>query len=77
MDHGIYTELPNETRLAYNQLWRGMLFQDEELIKKASKTLGGEEHDLFAAMIADRPYQEIMDKKKKHQLKGRLKEKHG
>ena len=53
-----------------------MLFQDESMIKEAAKTLGGEFHDLFAAMIADRPYDEIMDPEKKHHLKGRLKDKH-
>jgi len=26
LDHGIYSHLPNDTRLAYTQLWRGMLF---------------------------------------------------
>jgi aarF domain-containing kinase len=25
LDHGIYTEMPTETRLAYNRLWRGVL----------------------------------------------------
>ena len=25
LDHGIYTEMPNDTRLAYNKLWRGIL----------------------------------------------------
>jgi len=25
LDHGIYTELPKATRLAYNRLWRGIL----------------------------------------------------
>lgn len=25
LDHGIYTDLTKETRLAYNKLWRGIL----------------------------------------------------
>ena len=25
LDHGIYTELDNKTRLAYTKLWRGIL----------------------------------------------------
>ena len=25
LDHGIYTELKEETRISYNKLWRGIL----------------------------------------------------
>lgn len=36
LDHGIYTELPHDTRLSYTKLWRGILSQDEKMIKDAS-----------------------------------------
>jgi aarF domain-containing kinase len=29
LDHGIYVELSETTRLAYTKLWRGILAQDE------------------------------------------------
>ena len=29
LDHGIYTDLPETTRLSYTKLWRGILSQDE------------------------------------------------
>ena len=44
LDHGIYTSLPKDTRLAYTKLWRGMLAQDEALIKEASSDLGCDFH---------------------------------
>ena len=36
------------------------------MIKESAKKMGGEMHDIFAAIVADRPYEEIMDAKKKH-----------
>ena len=42
LDHGIYTELSNEVRHSYTKLWRGMLTQNEPMIKDASKELGAD-----------------------------------
>jgi aarF domain-containing kinase len=42
LDHGIYTELKTETRLSYTKLWRGILSQDELMIKQASSELGAD-----------------------------------
>ena len=47
------------------------------MIRTSSTALGADLHDLFAAMIADRKYEDLMDDTKKHQLKSRLKDKHG
>ena len=33
LDHGVYTDLGEETRLSYTKLWRGLLTQDEGKIK--------------------------------------------
>jgi len=33
LDHGLYCELTDESRVNYAVLWRGILNQDEELIK--------------------------------------------
>jgi aarF domain-containing kinase len=72
LDHGIYTDLPTETRLAYNRLWRGVLSQDEAAIKQASSDLEVDFYQLFAAMIVDRKYDDIMDTNKKSNMKQRL-----
>lgn len=44
LDHGIYTDLPKDTRLSYAKLWRGVLAQDEALVKEASSDLGCDFH---------------------------------
>jgi aarF domain-containing kinase len=44
LDHGIYTDLTEETRLSYNKLWRGILAQDENQIKEASNEMGADFH---------------------------------
>lgn len=72
LDHGIYTELPTETRLAYNRLWRGILSQDEKAIKEASSDLGSDFYQLFTSMVVDRKFEDIMDASKKQNMKSRL-----
>jgi len=47
------------------------------MIKEASKSLGADLHHIFAAMVADRKYEDLMDESKKLQIKSRLKDKHG
>lgn len=66
LDHGIYADISKKTRLSYNKLWRGVLSQDEEMIKKASIELDVENPELFACMIVNRRYEEIMDKENKN-----------
>lgn len=65
LDHGIYADISKETRLSYNKLWRGVLSQDEEMIKTASVELDVKNPELFACMIVNKRYDEIMDKEKK------------
>jgi len=72
LDHGIYSYLPKETRLSYTQLWRGILSQDEEMIKKASVDLDCDFHQLFASMVTDRPYHDIMNENDGLRMKKRL-----
>jgi aarF domain-containing kinase len=62
LDHGIYTELTNETRISYTKLWRGILSQDEAMIKTASHELGADFYQLFTAMIVNRKYDDVMEK---------------
>lgn len=69
LDHGIYTDLTEETRLSYNKLWRGILSQDESQIKEASNEMGADFHQLFASMVVNRKFEDICDEQKKHNFK--------
>ena len=67
LDHGIYTELNNTTRLQYSYLWKGILTQNEALIKDASEKLGVQDFwGLFAAMIVSKTYDDIMNNQEKN-----------
>ena len=72
LDHGIYTDLPDETRLSYTKLWRGILSQDEQMIKESSRELGADFYELFTAIIVNRTYDDVMNKQKSVQTKQRL-----
>jgi aarF domain-containing kinase len=72
LDHGIYTDLTEETRIAYTKLWRGILTQDNEMLKEAAEELGTDFHELFAAMIANRRFDDIMEPSKLNNTKERL-----
>lgn len=72
LDHGIYTKLSKETRHAYTELWRALLSQNDAQLKEASNRLGCPFYELFASVIVQRRYVEIMDTKNKMQLKSRL-----
>ena len=67
----MYASLSDETRLNYAYLWRGILDQNEQMIRSSSTALGADLHDLFASMIADRKYEDLMDESKKLKLKSR------
>lgn len=72
LDHGLYTDLAEETRLSYTKLWRGILTQNERRIKDASKELGADFYELFTAMIVNRTYEDVMDEKNAFKTKSRL-----
>lgn len=72
LDHGIYTQLTKETRLSYTKLWRGILSQDEQMIKESSKELGADFYELFTAIIVNRTYDDVMKSDNAHKTKSRL-----
>jgi aarF domain-containing kinase len=72
LDHGIYTTLPEETRLSYAKLWRGILSQDEPMIRESAKELGADFYELFAAIIVNRTYDDIIKKDQLVNTKSRL-----
>ena len=72
LDHGIYTTLPEDVRLSYTKLWRGILSQDEILIKESSRELGADFFELFTAIIVNRTYDDVMNKDNSVKTKARL-----
>lgn len=72
LDHGIYTDLRKETRLSYTKLWRGVLTQNEDKIKEASKELGADFYEMMTAIVVNRAWHDVMDKEKKMHMKSRL-----
>ena len=75
LDHGIYTDLKNETRLSYTKLWRGVLTQNESKIKEASKELGADFYQMMVGIVVNRTWDDVMNEKDKNHLKSRLGEK--
>lgn len=61
LDHGVYTELTEDVRLAYTKLWRGILTQNNELLKEASLALDVEYFELFTAMVTNRTYEDVVN----------------
>jgi aarF domain-containing kinase len=73
LDHGIYTELDNNTKMQYSYLWKGILTQNEKLIKSAAEGLGVKDFwPLFASMVTSKTYDEIMSAEEK-EMHNRLK----
>jgi len=66
LDHGLYTNLDTNTRLQYSYLWKGILTQNETLIKDASESLDVKDFwPLFASMVVSKSYDEIMASEEK------------
>jgi aarF domain-containing kinase len=63
LDHGLYKELTEKTRLGYAELWEGILAQDEAIIARGCQKLGAGEHQsLFVSMVTSKPYERVIDK---------------
>ena len=45
--------MKEKTRLAYSKLWRGILIQDEQMIKDASADMGIDLYKLFVEIAAE------------------------
>ena len=53
-------------------MWRGVLTQNEDKIKEASKELGADFYQMMVGIIVNRTWEDVMDEKKKVHLKSRL-----
>jgi len=65
LDHGLYKHLDEKTRYYYSLLWKGILNQREEEIEKAARLLGVKNYFMFAAMITNKDWTDIMNNQEK------------
>jgi len=72
LDHGVYSTLSEQVRHDYTRLWRAILTQDNIMMKQASVALGVPFYELFASIVVQRKYEDIMDTQSKSMLKKRL-----
>ncbi|GAX83513.1 hypothetical protein CEUSTIGMA_g10938.t1 [Chlamydomonas eustigma] len=67
LDHGLYRDLDDEFRLAYAGLWRSLVFADEVGIRRHSEKMNaGDAVPLFAALLTQRPWEDILDNSVNH-----------
>jgi aarF domain-containing kinase len=57
LDHGLYREVEERTRLQYCALWRAMIVRDDVAVEKVCKEMGvGDQWVTMASMVLMRPY---------------------
>eukprot|EP01135_Chromosphaera_perkinsii_P004137 Nk52_evm44s270 gene=Nk52_evmTU44s270 len=56
LDHGLYEQINDNTRVAFCKLWKSLVIRDEPTMKSASEELGVENYLMLAGMILQRPY---------------------
>jgi len=63
LDHGLYRELNPDFRVAFAAIWRAIILADLPGIELAAKRLGvGDSYPLFAAILTQRPWDDIAKK---------------
>lgn len=79
LDHGLYEDLSEDTRLNFALLWRSIMLQEQENVKKYSNALGADFYELFVciltltlAMLLNRKWTDLMDPRHKYNFKTRL-----
>ncbi|KAL5721058.1 hypothetical protein ACHQM5_013664 [Ranunculus cassubicifolius] len=68
LDHGLYKELDEATRINYASLWKALVFADAKAIKEYSKKLGAGDdlYALFAGILTMRPWNRVIDSSVDH-----------
>ncbi|KAF5192688.1 Aarf domain containing kinase [Thalictrum thalictroides] len=63
LDHGLYKELDDETRINYAALWKALVFADAKAIRENSVKLGAGDdlYALFAGILTMRPWNRVID----------------
>ncbi|KAL6043906.1 putative aarF domain-containing protein kinase 5, variant 2 [Balamuthia mandrillaris] len=56
LDHGLYRQLSEKTRITYCRLWESLILRDDVNVAKHSKALGVDNWNLFAILVLMRPY---------------------
>ena len=57
LDHGLYREISEHTRISYCKLWEALILKDDQKVMKYSAELGvREKWEWFATGILMRPY---------------------
>jgi len=72
LDHGLYRDLDDDFRFNYINLWRGIILQDKEKLKKGCNNLGIEKVELFMSILTSRTYDDLMNKSTKYNTDKRL-----
>ena len=69
VDHGLYRSLDRDFQFNYASLWKSLLLADLEGIRESCDALGVHGvHQLFAAMLTARPFDELMERSKQKSL---------
>ena len=50
LDHGLYTQVDDATRVAFGRFWKSLILRDERGIRDSSLALGIKEYELFAML---------------------------
>lgn len=68
LDHGLYKELDDTTRINYAALWKALIFADPRAIKENSVKLGAGDdlYALFAGILTMRPWNRVIDSAADH-----------
>ncbi len=72
LDHGLYSELDKDFVRNYALVWRGIIMQNADSIKKGCIGLGVDKYELFVAVISNKRYQDVMRKELKYETKKRF-----
>ncbi|KAG2446176.1 hypothetical protein HXX76_000769 [Chlamydomonas incerta] len=67
LDHGLYKAISDSFRLEYAALWRALIFADADGIRRHAAAMNaGDAYDIFAAMLTQRPWEEILEQRSDH-----------
>ena len=72
LDHGLYRDLDDDFRFNYMNLWRGIILQDKEILKKGCNNLGIDKVELFMSILTSKTYDDLMNKSTKYDTDKRL-----
>lgn len=74
LDHGLYRILEDDFRFNYMDIWRGIINQNKELLKKSCNNVGIDKVELFMSILTSKTYDDLMDQNAKYDTEKRLRE---